>query len=475
MNKKISSENFDEQNNISQVNQDKKTKSKSKAQKAVPILIVALVSLVIILVCVLIAYYQIYTSSKQNANILEGVYSSSYYSMVDNVNNLAVDVAKYTNLSTNQAKAKTMSDIKADCNYILSGLSVLPINEENVVSTTKFFNQISGVCDAYISQLYAGENLTQEQELIFDKIALVLGEIKSKFNRQTESMVNTGFNFIDASVFNNAGMNELSVGMGDLTNNAIEYPAMIFDGPFSTALETKQIKGLSEKEITQQQAEDYLKQVVYNNRNDVSIVFDKTTSGDIKTYDFNVEVDKKAFYAQVSVRDGMLVTLSGYIEGGDAILGKEDAIKTSEDFATRIGFKNLKAVWTEIKNNVAYINLTPVENEVIMYPDLVKVKLDLTAKEIIGFEALNYVFNHTERNFEFNLDACDLENLLGFDYDIIKTSKAIIKLDSGKEVAVYEFIVEKIDGIYFFYINANKSEIVKTLKLVNVKNIEKLI
>ena len=99
MNKdKITSENYEKmkEENQSKVNQDKNTKNKSKAQKAVPILIVAVIALLVILTCVLIAYYQVYSSSKQNANILEGVYASSYYSMVDNVNNLAVDVAKYS-------------------------------------------------------------------------------------------------------------------------------------------------------------------------------------------------------------------------------------------------------------------------------------------------------------------------------------------------------------------------------------------
>jgi len=474
---KITSENYDEQkqNNQQVVNQDKKTKDKSKAQKTVPILIVAVVSLVIILTCVLIAYYQIYTSSKQNSNILEGVYASSYYSMVDNMNNLAVDVSKYSNLSTNQAKVATMTDIKGDCNYILAGLSILPIDEENVISATKFFNQISGLCDAYTAQINRGENLTQEQELVFDEIGLVLGEIKAKFNLQTESMVDGNFNFIDASIFNDEGVNELSVGMGNLTNSAIDYPAMIFDGPFSTSLETKDIKGLSESEVSEEQAYNYLKETVYNNREDVDILFDKTTNGDIDTYDFNVEVDNKRFYAQVSKRDGLLITLSGFAEGGDAILGKEEAISVAENFANRIGFENMKAVWTEINQQVAYINLAPVENGVIMYPDLVKVKIDLTAKEIIGFEALNYAYNHIDRDFEFNLSENDVESLLGFDYNVIKTSKAIIRLDGGKEIAVYEFITEKIDGVYFYYLDANNKQIAKTLKLVTVKDVEKLV
>ncbi|MBR4999199.1 MAG: germination protein YpeB, partial [Clostridia bacterium] len=152
-NKKITSVDFDQEkeNNSSKVNEDKNTKQKSNAQKAVPPLIVAVVSLVIILTCVLIAYYQIYSSGKQNANILEGVYTSSYYSMVDNVNNLSVDLSKYSNLSTTKAKSSTIQDMMVDCNYILAGLSILPIDEENVVSATKFFNQVNGLCENYLN------------------------------------------------------------------------------------------------------------------------------------------------------------------------------------------------------------------------------------------------------------------------------------------------------------------------------------
>ena len=182
--KKITSEDFVDERERSdeQKREEKNTKKKSTAQKAIPALIVTIVSLLIILTCVLIAYYQVYNSSKQNANILEGVYTSSYYSMVDNVNNLAVDVSKYSTLTTQQSKLETLQDIMLDCNYILAGLSVLPIDEENATSATKFFNQVNGLCEAYSNTLYKGETLTQEEELIFDKIGLVLGKIKENLN-----------------------------------------------------------------------------------------------------------------------------------------------------------------------------------------------------------------------------------------------------------------------------------------------------
>ncbi len=477
MKNNITSVDYDKekQDNVSKVNQDKQTKNKSKAQKVLPWLIVTIVSLLIILTCVLIAYYQVYSSSKQNANVLEGVYTSSYYSMVDNVNNLSVDLAKYSTLSNNKAKSQTMQDMLVDCNYILAGLSILPIDEENVVASTKFFNQVSGLCEAYLNQINDGNNLTIDQELMFDRIALVVGRIKANFNKQNDGMYDTGFNFVDASIFDNTGMNELSAGMGDLTDANIEYPSMIFDGPFSTALETSVVKGLKENEITKEEVKDYLKNSVYKNRNDVEIKYDRTTEGDIVTYDFEVKVGGKAFNAQVSKRGGLLITLSSYAEMGDPIISGEQAVQLATNFANNIGFENMESVWLEVNQNVAYVNLAPVENDVIMYPDLVKVKVDLTAQEIIGFEAVNYALNHVERDFEFDISADEAEEMLGFDYNILKTSKAIIRLDSGKEVATYEFITERIDGTYFYYINANTKEIAKTMKLVTIKNVEKLI
>jgi len=472
----ITSVDYDQekQDRVSNTNQNKKTKKKSSAQKMQPILIVTIVSLLIILTCVLIAYYQVYKSSKQNANILEGVYTSSYYSMVDNVNNLSVDLAKYSTLSTNKAKTGTIQDMMVDCNYILAGLSVLPINEENVVSATKFFNQVNGLCEAYLNQINDGKNLSVEQELVFDKIGLVVGKIKSNFNKQNHGMYDTNFSFVDASVFDKTGMNELSDGMGDLTDSSVEYPAMIFDGPFSTALETKVIKGLPTAEITQEEAYNYLKNTVYKNR-EVKIDFERETLGDIETYDFKVEIDGKDYNVQVSKRGGLVMTISSYAEGGDPIMGGEQAREIAATFANNIGFENMQSVWLEINKNVAYINLAPVENDVIMYPDLVKVKVDLTSQEIIGFEALNYALNHVEREAYFNASENEAESLLGFDYNVLKTSKAVIRLDSGKEISAYEFITERIDGMYFYYVDANKLEIVKTMKLVEVENVQKLI
>ena len=77
--------------------------------------------------------------------------------------------------------------------------------------------------------------------------------------------------------------------------------------------------------------------------------------------------------------------------------------------------------------------------------------------------------------FEFLLSDSEAEKILGFDYNVLKTSECIIRLDSGVEKSAYEFMTERMDGMYFYYIDANTGEILKTMKLVSIKGVEKLI
>ena len=136
-------------------------------------------------------------------------------------------------------------------------------------------------------------------------------------------------------------------------------------------------------------------------------------------------------------------------------------------FAEKAGFGKLTTTWLEVKDNIAYINLAPTQDDVILYPDLVKVKVDMYAQSVIGFEAKNYAFNHIERKFETNIVLEDAKKELGFDYIILNTRKAIIALENDVEVAVYEFACERIGGLYYYYVDANTGNLVEILKVVD--------
>ena len=241
---------------------------------------------------------------------------------------------------------------------------------------------------------------------------------------------------------------------------------MIFDGPFSEALKNKQIKGLSSTEVSKEQALDYLRDVVYQGE-DVKIEYINETSGDFVTYDFKVTKSEVEYIAQITKRQGILLTLMGYAESGEPSISSEKAQELAEAFASKVGFGKLTTVWLEVKDNVAYINLAPTQDGVVLYPDLVKVKVDMYGQTVIGFEAKNYAFNHVDRSFTTSITLDDAEQKLGFDYVVLNTRKAIIALENDIEVAVFEFACERINGLYYYYVDANTGDVVQILKVVD--------
>lgn len=452
----------------------KREKRMSTAQKMVPILIVGCVVLAIALGAVLIAFYNLKCRDEESVKTLESMYSSAYYSMVDSVNNLQVNADKFETLTTSSAQRKVLRDMEQDCSYVVAGLSVLPLDVENSNASIKFFNQVGGMCESYIEIIDKGESLSSGQLLLVDKAEMALSVIKSKLNTHNDQVKMGDYTFVDVGVFDDQGVTQFSNSVGDLTANEVDYPTMIFDGPFSSSLENKKIKGLDEGEISQERAEDYLQNVVYKNQ-DVQIEFINETQGDFVTYDFKVVDNGVEYIAQVTKRQGLLLTLCGYCETEQPNMSNEEAKRFAENFANDIGFENMVTTWMEVKDNIAYINLAPIQGGVILYPDLVKVKVDMYRQSVVGFEAKNYAFNHVEREFVYNITIAEAEKGLGFDYVVLNTRKAIIALEGDVEVAVYEFACDRIDGLYYYYIDASNGSIVKILKVVDFNGTSLLI
>lgn len=453
----------------------KKEKKMSTAQKALPYLVVGCITLAVILLATLIAFFQLKADDKQNSSTLEAVYASSYFTMVDGINNLQVDSSKFESLANTSLQRKSLKDMELDCQYVLSGLRVLPIEAENCMAATKFFNQINGVCEAYINKLDKGESLTTEEVGLITETGYVLGVIKEQFNAQNTSITRGGYSFIDASVFNSKGINEFSNTLGSLKGESIDYPTMIFDGPFSASLEEKSVEGLSETEISKETAEEYVRNNVFKGFDDVKIEYVEESDGDIATYSFNCELENVKYNAQITKREGKLLILSGYASAKDAVMGKDEAITLSEKYASQLGFEDVKCVWYEEGENIAFVNLAPIVNNIIYYPDLVKVKIDLGNQLILGFESKNYCLNHVDRSLSAGLTKSQAQTVIGGDYNIQNVTLALIPMEDESEILTYEFKCEGIDGTYYFYVNANTKVIEQTLKVVDQNGTNKLI
>ena len=104
----------------------------------------------------------------------------------------------------------------------------------------------------------------------------------------------------------------------------------------------------------------------------------------------------------------------------------------------------------------------------IVYPDLIKVKVALDNGEIVGFESKGYLMSHRQRDIP--KPAISMEEALqkvARKENIISSGLAIIPTNYGSELFCYEFKGRLDDQDFLVYINAMTGEEEDILLIIN--------
>jgi germination protein YpeB len=120
--------------------------------------------------------------------------------------------------------------------------------------------------------------------------------------------------------------------------------------------------------------------------------------------------------------------------------------------------------------------LAPVIDDVIYYPDLIKVKVDLVSKNVIGWEASSYAYNHTEReNQVAKITKEEAKSNISSNLEVKEVRLCVIPLDYAGEVLAYEFSGTYNNFRYYLYVDANTGSQVRVLRVIQTDQGELLL
>ena len=75
----------------------------------------------------------------------------------------------------------------------------------------------------------------------------------------------------------------------------------------------------------------------------------------------------------------------------------EESAEAARTFLEQRGYGEMEANHYQVYDGMAVINFVPVQDGVLLYPDLVKVQVRMDTGELVGLEANNYLMNHIGR------------------------------------------------------------------------------
>ena len=445
-----------------------------------------MLTLVVTLVTV-IALLGFYTYKRERAfrQISENDYNMAFFELVNYVENVETYLAKSLISSTPEHGAETLTHVWREADLAQSYLSRLPIGSQELANTSKFLNQVSDYSFSLSRKNINNENLTQEDFENLNQLHDYSVELENTLNQLSADMNDGRIKWGEltkkgSSVFATQVSNISHDSFSNLEENFNEYAGLIYDGAFSEHMTSPEKKGLTGEKISEEQAKNIAIQFVGNNK-----IKEITSSGlsentDMPSYDFDIHLnDEKnknnTLSISISQKGGHIVFMNYDREIGSRTISNDRANEIGRNFLNEKGFPNMKETYFleqggALTINYAYNQQTQNGN-VVMYPDLIKLKIALDNGEILGIETTGYLNSHTERNLpNVKISKEQAKQNLNPTINIQSEGLAIIPTEFRTEIFCWEFKGKVDETDFLVYINAETGKEEDILVIKNTPN-----
>lgn len=438
-------------------------------------------SIVIVAIAV-VAIWGIY-QYKHASNLrqeLDNQYNRAFFDMVGYVNNVDTLLMKSMIASTTTKTASTMQDAWRQANLAQTNLGQLPVSQQVLAKTSKFLTQVGDLAYTLNNQNMSGKPLTDEQYKTVEKLQSMATSLKTSLNDLQSKLTTGRIKWGDlankgTTLFNKTSAKIPATQFDSLDKTFQDYPRLIYDGPFSEHLTGMEAKGLTGNMISVEQAREKVKE--YFGADKVQNVQDagKNDNDPIKTFSFTVSFKNKPQDQKASISITQKGGMAYWMIYNRPLDGKKVTVEQAREIGRKYleahGFKNMKDTYYLSEDGSATINYAYTQNNIVCYPDLIKVKIALDNGEIIGLESRGYLSSHTERKLgrpKISMD--EVKKKLNKRLKIGSSGLALIPTKYKTEKYCYEFKGKLNNKDCIVYINADTGDEEDILMIINTPN-----
>ena len=432
--------------------------------------------IVVLLIVVAILGIILYKKQREYRQASENSYNMAFYEVVDYVQNVEVFLAKSLITNSPESSAESLTNVWREANLALGYLTQLPINSHEIENTSKFLNQVSEYSYSLYRKNLKDEELTEEDMKNLKDLHQYSVELENTLNQLSadinDGRISWGELAEEGTVAFAQQVSNISKDSFDnLEENFHEYSGLIYDGAFSEHITRVEKVGLTGNNISEDEARNKATEL-FSNQNIKEVESYGKSEGDINSFDFGLTFnDDSRATVSISEKGGHVIYMDRNREVTAEVISQEEADKKAKEYLEQKGFKNMKETYYLKQSGIVTINYAYVQNDVIMYPDLIKVKVALDNGEILGIETTGYLNSHTERNLkEPKVTVEEAKESLNKDLTIESEELAVIPTEWKTEVLCWEF-EGNVEGLDFIvYVNAETGKEEDILIITNTPN-----
>ena len=369
---------------------------------------------------------------------------------------IEVNLAKLLLASGAEQSVALLGETALLAQHVESGLARLPIGAEQAGSMMKFAGQIGDYAMTLAAQASRGGMLTSDDET---QISQMLTACRALNGQLTQA----GAQMMDAPPDALAADAQPQSWPEQGAQESVEYPSLIYDGPFSDGRRTGLALGLTGEAITREQARQAAARYAGTTADRVEDAAD--SGGEFEAYGFTAKTQEGSVSVQVTRRGGHLLWMVPEQAAFGQRLSQEECLSRAKVYLADMGFGEMEPCFVQSYDGMTVANFASVQDGVLLYPDQVKVQVSMDSGMVVGAECSQYLTNHAGRSgLEPEIPKERARQMLSGRLDVQSTRLCVIPQTDGERLC-WGFEGTFGGAKYYVFIDAKTGEAADILRV----------
>lgn len=404
---------------------------------------------------------------------LENNYQRAFHELVWHIQTVENELAKLSVAGTPEQETEKLATVWRQLYAAQEKVGQLPLGLVPLENTEAY---LASVGDQVFALVRRGTGLSEADREQVDNMQRGAASLASELATLQQTVLTSNLRWTDVEatlvqarnqdeVRDNSVINSIS-----LVNKQVqEYPEVQFDQRIGVVAPTPRLEGEKISEAEAAAAAlwflDPTKQAKHN------VVSTELTAGPIPTYSFVVSSEEDATrrvnIAITQTQGRVLWMLDSRQPGNTGNLPAEALAEQAINFLRRRGFDNMRMVGEHEYQGSMLFAFVYEQDGVLIYPDLLRVRVARDDGTVIGFEGNGYTVWHKERQLSSpRISMQQALEALAKGLELMGPAQLAVIFDArAEETLVYEFPVRRGNDSFLVYVDARSGNELQIVRL----------
>lgn len=430
------------------------------------ILLISYVSAVIVSLAVALLACRSGAGSYENR--LDANYRYAFGEVLSAVRDLDSSLKKSAYASSPSMESAVCTEIYCDAQMAEMAIGVLPVQSHSLEKIAGHIGVVGDYAYALSRAAAEGGHFSRESlaalrefsgatSALYEQLGVMQQAISDgAVSTETHSRLTDALNNLQADT--QTSVDTLGAEMEALEEQFGTVPALIYDGAYADRSGTAPRALEGRADVSEDEARSIAARFLELPED--SLTAREATRGAIPCWNFEIADGDDQSAIAVTIQGGEVLYFYSSCPSGETKLDHEAALQAAEAFLTRNGYENMKPCSYEVGGNAETLVFSWQQDDVLCYPDQIRVKVCLESGKVLSFEAEDYLAAHTQRTLPADLKGAEAgRGAVPEDLKILREQTVLLQTAGKQERLCYEYLCEDQDGTQcLIYVNSQTGE-----------------